>query len=126
MVQSLVAPEGELNTDQLWKDVTPEQLMDFKLRCFFEMPEEKKDALVSQLTTLLKNESGLNDSHPMSAAFSDSATSKSSDGDFARAAAEVRELREENSKMRQENLELNVSVIEYIASTLKVQKFAFN
>jgi hypothetical protein len=34
---------------------------------------------------------------------------KSADVDFARATAEVRDLREENSKMRQDNLELNVS-----------------
>lgn len=107
MVQSLVAPDGELNSEQLWKEISPEQLMDAKLRCTFEMPEEKKD--VSQLTThLLKNESSLNDSMHTAAASAD-VSSKTHDGDFIRAAAEVRELREENSQMRQENLELNVS-----------------
>jgi len=42
---------------------------------------------------------------------SDSGVMKSSDHDFVRATAEVRDLREENSKMRQENLELNEQVI---------------
>mgnify|MGYP002655261974 CR=1 FL=1 len=112
MVQSLVAPDGEINAEQLWKDVSPEQLMDAKLRCTFELPEEKvKEGNVSQLTSnLLKNESQLNESLQSSggSAAGDTATTKSNDTDFVRATAEVRELREEYSKMRQENLELNV------------------
>ena len=113
MVQSLVAPEGEINPEQLWKDIPSDQVMDAKLRCTFEMPEEKfKDGNVSQLTThLLKNESLLNESLQSSgSAAGDMVTAKTNDNDFARATVEVRELREENSKMRQENLELNVSL----------------
>lgn len=110
MVQSLVAPDGELNADQLWKDVGPDQLMDAKLRCTFELPESK-DGNVSQLTThLLKNESMMSDSLVSGgSAAGDAVNTKASDGDFVRAAGEVRELREEISKMRQENLGLNVS-----------------
>lgn len=112
MVQSLVAPDGELNAEQLWKDVSPDQLMDAKLRCTFELPEEKmKEGNVSQLTThLLKNESMMSDSlQSTGSTAGDTIASKSNDHDFVRATAEVRDLREENSKMRQENLELNVS-----------------
>lgn len=111
MVQSLVAPDGEINAEQLWKDISPEQLMDAKLRCTFELPEEKmKEGNVSQLTThLLKNESMMSDSLQSSGSGGDNAAMKTTDHDFVRATAEVRELREENSKMRQENLELNVS-----------------
>lgn len=113
MVQSLVAPDGEINAEQLWKDVSAEQLMDAKLRCTFEIPEEKiKEGNVSQLTSnLLKNESMMSESLQSSGSASggDSAT-KSNDLDFVRATAEVRDLREENSKMRQENLELNVRI----------------
>lgn len=113
MVQSLVAPDGELNSEQLWKDVSPEQLMDAKLRCTFEMPEEKKDGNVSQLSSqMIKNESLMSESLQSTGSGSgEHVVTKSSDTDFVRAAAEVRELREENSKMRQENLELNVSLI---------------
>lgn len=114
MVQSLVAPDGEINAEQLWKDIQPDQLMDAKLRCTFEMPEEKmKEGNVSQLTThLLKNESLMSDSlQSTGSAAGDMVTAKTSDHDFVRATAEVRDLREENSKMRQENLELNVSKI---------------
>lgn len=111
MVQSLVAPDGDINAEQLWKDISPEQLMDAKLRCTFEMPEEKmKEGNVSQLTThLLKNESLMSDSlQSTGSAAGDMITAKS-DTDFVRATAEVRDLREENSKLRQENLEFNVS-----------------
>lgn len=112
MVQSLIAPDGEFNTEQVWKDVSPEQLMDAKLRCAFEIPEEKKEN-VSQLSTqMLKNEvSMMNDS--MNSAGSGgaetNAATKALDGDLSRATVEIRELREENSRLRQDSLELNVS-----------------
>lgn len=114
MVQSMIVPEGEINIEQLWKDVSPDQLMDAKLRCTFETPTEKiNEKSVSQLTTqMLKNESG--GSENLSSSMSNSATdagNKSGDTDFVRATAEVRELREENSKMHQENLELKVKEI---------------
>ena len=114
MVQSLVAPDGELNSDQLWKDVSPDQLMDAKLRCTFEMPEEKKDGNVSQLTSqMIKNESLMSDALQSSGAITSEMVTTKTDNDFVRAATEVRELREENSKMRQENLELNVSLVNF-------------
>ncbi|CRK87436.1 CLUMA_CG001237, isoform A [Clunio marinus] len=111
MVQSLMAPDGEINVDQLWKDVSPEQLMDAKLRCTFEMPEENiKEGNVSQLTShLLKNEAMMSDAQQNVSG--DGVGGKSNDSDIVRAAAEVRELREENSKMRQENLKLNEQIL---------------
>lgn len=107
----MIVPEGEINIEQLWKDVSPEQLMDAKLRCTFETPNEKVgEKNVSQLSTqMIKNESGGSDN--MSTSMGTSATdagNKSTDTDFVRATAEVRDLREENSKMHQENLELKV------------------
>ena len=112
MVQSLIAPDGEINAEQLWKDVNPEQLMDAKLRCTFELPEEKmKEGNVSQLTSqMLKNESMMSESLQSSGSvIGDGTATKTNDNDFVRATAEDRDLREENSKMRQENLELKVS-----------------
>lgn len=42
LVQSITCPPGSTPDDQdrLWKEVTPEQLMDAKLRCVFELPSE--------------------------------------------------------------------------------------
>jgi hypothetical protein len=110
----MIVPEGEINIEQLWKDVSPDQLMDAKLRCTFETPNEKitEKSNVSQLTTqMLKSETGISDN--IQSALNSStgdAVNKSMDADFARASIEVRELREENSKMHQENLELKVGV----------------
>ncbi|XP_045510298.1 vesicle-associated membrane protein-associated protein B/C isoform X1 [Colias croceus] len=38
MVQSVIAPEGKTNIEQVWKEISPDQLMDYKLRCVFETP----------------------------------------------------------------------------------------
>lgn len=40
MVQTVFAPDGDINLEQLWKDISPEQLMDSKLKCVFELPAE--------------------------------------------------------------------------------------
>lgn len=45
MVQSLVAPEGDFDADRLWKEVTPEQLMDSKLKCVFEVPVDNNTVI---------------------------------------------------------------------------------
>jgi len=42
MVQSMFAPDGVLeNQENLWKDISPENLMDSKLKCVFELPVEQ-------------------------------------------------------------------------------------
>jgi transposase-like protein len=112
MVQSLIAPEGEFNTEQVWKDISPDQLMDAKLRCAFEIPEEKKEN-VSQLSTqMLKNESILNESMNSAASTGPGETNASThDSEFLRATAEIRDLREENSRLRQEGFQLNEQIV---------------
>lgn len=44
MVQTVFAPDGDLSADQIWKDVYPEKIMDSKLKCVFELPDEQKEA----------------------------------------------------------------------------------
>lgn len=44
MVQTVFAPDGEVNLEQLWKVLSPEQLMDSKLKCVFEMPVEQNES----------------------------------------------------------------------------------
>ena len=38
MVQSMFAPDGEINQDALWKEVDQNDLMHSRLRCVFTMP----------------------------------------------------------------------------------------
>lgn len=120
MVQSMVVPEGEINIEQLWKDVSPDQLMDAKLRCTFETPNEKvnEKSNISQLTSQMLKSEGVNAETQIQTAIGSSASdpvNKSIESDFVRATAEVLELREENSKMRQENLELKEQLIRFKA-----------
>lgn len=41
MVQTVFAPDGDVNLDLLWKDISPDQLMDSKLKCVFEIPPDQ-------------------------------------------------------------------------------------
>uniref|UniRef100_A0A8C1A345 Vesicle-associated membrane protein-associated protein A n=1 Tax=Cyprinus carpio carpio TaxID=630221 RepID=A0A8C1A345_CYPCA len=40
MVQTIFAPAAATDTEALWKDAKPDDLMDSKLRCVFELPSE--------------------------------------------------------------------------------------
>ncbi|KAG9340660.1 hypothetical protein JZ751_021216 [Albula glossodonta] len=42
MVQSLLAPPEMTDMEGVWKEAKPEELMDSKLRCVFEMPTENE------------------------------------------------------------------------------------
>ncbi|XP_046678443.1 vesicle-associated membrane protein/synaptobrevin-binding protein [Homalodisca vitripennis] len=97
MVQTLIAPEGEVNLEALWKG-PPETLMDSKLKCVFEMPvEENTVSATSQETS--------NAVEDKTKRVGDS-PSVAHDGDLVKAAKEVKHLREEESSLRQENLQL--------------------
>ncbi|KAG9278644.1 vesicle-associated membrane protein-associated protein A-like isoform X1 [Astyanax mexicanus] len=40
MVQTIFAPAAVADTESMWKDAKPDELMDSKLRCVFELPSE--------------------------------------------------------------------------------------
>ncbi|CAG5120024.1 unnamed protein product [Candidula unifasciata] len=118
MVQSMFAPEtlGD-SPDNLWKEVLPENLMDTKLKCVFEMPDSVHQTISPQL-----NRS--QDSAPLSyseSTFEDSSRRTDSPkrpsgvtSDDARklqvelktAQAELSYLKSENSKLKEEGLRL--------------------
>lgn len=107
MVQSLVAPEGEFNAEQLWKEVKPEELMDSKLRCVFVSPEEKK-AQSDDEAKLKQNSNSGNDAIGSSGTADDKTRDSS---DYARVSAEVRQLRDGESQLRQENMQLKEEIL---------------
>ncbi|KAL1439825.1 hypothetical protein MTO96_009668 [Rhipicephalus appendiculatus] len=76
MVQTMIAPDGDVNQDTVWRDANPESLMDSKLRCVFEMPTEAT---------------------PQASNF---------EADLKKATEECRRLREEVANLRQENAAL--------------------
>lgn len=77
MVQTMFAPDGDVNQETVWRDANPESLMDSKLRCVFEMPSEATPQASSNL-----------------------------EADLKKATEECRRLREEVANLRQENAAL--------------------
>jgi len=44
MVQTMFAPEGDINQENLWRDVNPDLVMDSKLKCVFDIPNANANA----------------------------------------------------------------------------------
>lgn len=119
MVQSMIMPEGDVGVEQLWKDVSPDDLMDSKLRCVFELPADTNQTSSGAITatstttsqsaanaTPNKNESGV------SAVESQLGSSASNEDDKdAALMQEVKKLRESECSLRHENLLLKEKLL---------------
>ncbi|XP_050311613.1 vesicle-associated membrane protein-associated protein B [Anthonomus grandis grandis] len=109
MVQSVFAPEsGDTNLETFWKEISPDQLMDSKLKCVFEVPPnddsyDNAGAGTAATVHLLD----LNEQHK-GAATGAAAAAASPDHDLLQKAAkeEIQRLREVESELRQELLRL--------------------
>ncbi|GBP96147.1 hypothetical protein EVAR_26077_1 [Eumeta japonica] len=138
MVQSVVAPEGKTNIDQVWKEINPEQLMDYKLKCVFETPQgvalpdsgdasdaNKKRVAVNEeskplgakdsVESFIQNEAKtkLDDDFKTSTPIKAAASPKSEyqSGYMRKATSEITQLREEESKLRHENVQLKEEIL---------------
>ncbi|KAL0852154.1 hypothetical protein ABMA28_000389 [Loxostege sticticalis] len=140
MVQSVIAPEGKTNIDQVWKEISPEQLMDYKLKCVFETPrgtnlndagdnvaqnevtkkrvavaDEAKSSTKDAVEGLIQNEAKRkkDDEHTSGTLNAKTTFPKSEnvESDLQKATLEVILLREEESKLRQENLQLKEELL---------------
>ncbi|XP_013162223.1 PREDICTED: vesicle-associated membrane protein-associated protein B isoform X3 [Papilio xuthus] len=134
MVQSVIAPEGRTNIDQVWKEISPDQLMDYKLKCVFETPrvsnlnDSGDNAAQNEVTK--KRAPATEDSKVPKVAVEQNFLSvpqkpeeddvSSSIGgnkhdnlenDLQKATSEVLLLREEESKLRHENLQLKEELL---------------
>lgn len=119
MVQSMIMPEGgDVSVDELWKEVSPDDLMDSKLRCVFELPADTNQTSTGTMTatstttsqsanaTPNKNESGV------SAVESQHGSSASNEDDKDTALMqEVKKLRESECSLRHENLLLKEKLL---------------
>lgn len=117
MVQSMYAPEGMLNLESLWKDADKEQLMDSKLRCVFEIPNEDGSVVEQHMTSSQHHEvhdvfsnsvqdtAGHHQHHPNATTTdsSDAFTSGKSQAVMSQDGADQK-LREENKRLRDEVL----------------------
>lgn len=118
MVQTMYAPEGDVNLDVLFKEAAPNQLMDSKLRCVFEMPQTAggdsqqtgtSDGAVVAASAPSNQSSG--DLAPRTPPKSSSIQKTASSDELKKAADEVKNLRSENSNLRQEILYLKEEMV---------------
>ncbi|XP_060075351.1 vesicle-associated membrane protein/synaptobrevin-binding protein-like [Ylistrum balloti] len=126
MVQTLFAPDGPIESQEdLWKEVTPENLMDSKLKCVFELPvdnshispssgvnkesEEKPTKPVKQVQL---------ESSPPTKATSQDAELRKSLEDKHRLEKEVQSLRDEVSSLKENEVRLRkVAISDTVKST---------
>jgi len=110
MVQALYSTEGDLPIDEQFKQAKPDQLMETKLRCVFEMPaDENAPASTSALSS--SPPSAEAQGVPASPALNASQKEASSSKDvnqlqqqLANSSEEIKKLRSECSQLRQENM----------------------
>uniref|UniRef100_A0A8D8XY64 Vesicle-associated membrane protein-associated protein A n=1 Tax=Cacopsylla melanoneura TaxID=428564 RepID=A0A8D8XY64_9HEMI len=102
MVQSISAPDDEVNVEALWKEVDPCSIMEYKLRCVFENPVENSQEGGSESFPPV---------YPEDKAKRIPEQNAGPDGELAKAAQEVNSSREEESALRQENLELKEELL---------------
>jgi len=102
MVQSMFAPDGEINQDTLWKEVDQNELMDSKLRCVFAMPAGKEDKFVEEKY----NSEPKYESMPAAVSSQPSVSAKGESDNLSSAAAEIKKLNDQLSHLRQENIVL--------------------
>uniref|UniRef100_U5EXC9 Putative vesicle-associated membrane protein-associated protein n=1 Tax=Corethrella appendiculata TaxID=1370023 RepID=U5EXC9_9DIPT len=117
MVQSMIKPEGDFTVEQLWKEVSPDQLMDSKLRCVFELPVDNNQGLTQQIisqatTALISNESTIaSDCVPFGASGANLDDDKPDPALYNAALREVKQLRESESALRQQILQLKEQLL---------------
>ncbi|XP_048352710.1 vesicle-associated membrane protein-associated protein B/C isoform X2 [Sphaerodactylus townsendi] len=105
MVQSMFAPT-DTSDMEAWKEAKPEELMDSKLRCVFELPAENDkphDVEINKIisTAATKTESSVM-SKSLSSSLDDSEVKKVME-ECKRLQLEVQRLREENKQFKEED-----------------------
>lgn len=114
MVQTLFAPDGSIESqDALWKEVTPEQLMDSKLKCVFELPETQNAPVAT-----VSKEDGV--SKPSASPEKTTSSSKPANletdlrntlTECQRLSDEVKQLKSENSKLKDDGVRLRKTMM---------------
>lgn len=105
MVQSMLAPPDMTDMEGVWKEAKPEELMDSKLRCVFEMPveNEKTHDMDNKIaSSLLKSESSALPQKLMSSTLDDGEVKKIME-ECKRLQMEAQRLREENKQIREDD-----------------------
>lgn len=110
MVQTIFAPPNVTDMDSLWKDAKPDDLMDSKLRCVFELPSENdkvNDVEVTRSAPVMNSVK----TEPSAAAVpvaaaADDAEMKKVLEKCKRLQAEMNKLNEENRQLKEDSLRM--------------------
>jgi vesicle-associated membrane protein-associated protein A len=113
MVQTMFAPDGPIeNTDILWKEATPEQLMDSKLKCVFEPVSPRPNNVPVKIEEVQTGPG------PMEADL------KKTMEECRRLTAEISTLKDENEVLREESLRLRkLAMTKTTSSTPETSSF---
>ncbi|OWF35626.1 vesicle-associated membrane protein/synaptobrevin-binding protein-like [Mizuhopecten yessoensis] len=126
MVQTLFAPDGPIESqEELWKEVTPDNLMDSKLKCVFEMPVENNQAANQSSVNKDSEEKPIKpvkqvqlESSPPTKATSQDAELRKSLEDKQRLEKEVQSLRDVVSSLKENEARLRkVAMSDTVKST---------
>lgn len=113
MVQSIFVPDGDYNLESLWKDVKEDAVMGTKLKCVFERKESNTGAgpesAVGATNAILSNSAPSHEDK--NKRIGDSPSIHHQDGELQKAAKEVKQLREDESSLRHENMMLKEEVL---------------
>ncbi|KAM4030633.1 vesicle-associated membrane protein-associated protein B/C [Anomaloglossus baeobatrachus] len=105
MVQSMYAPPDTSDMEAVWKEAKPEELMDSKLRCLFELPSENDKPHEGEANKVLSSSVTKTESTSMFKSISsslDDPEHKKLSEDNKRLQAEVQRLRDD-IKMKEED-----------------------
>ncbi|XP_075953459.1 VAMP (vesicle-associated membrane protein)-associated protein A, like [Anarhichas minor] len=104
MVQTIFAPSHVSDMDSLWKDAKPDDLMDSKLRCVFELPSENDKVNDVEATT--KAAPLMNSAKGDSSAATVPVTASGDDPEMKKVLEKCKRLQSEMSKLGDENRQL--------------------
>ncbi|XP_020841209.1 vesicle-associated membrane protein-associated protein A isoform X2 [Phascolarctos cinereus] len=108
MVQTIFAPSNTSDMEAVWKEAKPDELMDSKLRCVFEMPNENDKLIDMEPSKALPLNASKQDGpmpKPHSVSLNDTETRKLVE-ECKRLQGEMMKLSEENRHLRDEGLRL--------------------
>ncbi|XP_029773382.1 vesicle-associated membrane protein-associated protein B/C [Suricata suricatta] len=106
MVQSMFAPTDTSDMEAVWKEAKPEDLMDSKLRCVFELPAENEKPHDIEINKILPTTTSKTETPTASKALSsslDDTEVKKVMEECKRLQGEVQRLREENKQFKEED-----------------------
>ncbi|KAK2717549.1 hypothetical protein QYM36_006362 [Artemia franciscana] len=110
-IQSAVVPEEFTNLDNVWKELAPEEIQDWKLKCFLDIPTQLKEIAEKKVSEQGTSAERLDATPPKIKNEADSGEPSPPIEQRLveaerRAAEELKRLREEISRVTQENVKM--------------------